>query len=116
MVAGVISLRTKSIYITFRYEYTVEIDFQSRIIQLLPDENLIGEGETSSKTPQGSPVKTTKKVGYMSMCTSVQSIHEYVCVSVYNQYMCKVYVPVYTRYTCVSEYTHTTCLGQGEFA
>ena len=50
-----------------RYEYTVEIDFQSEIKQLLPDDNTVTLSDSpklQQRSTGGSPVKTTKKVCY----------------------------------------------------
>ena len=48
-----------------RYEYTVEIDFQSEIKQLLPDDNTVTLSDSPKlqhRSAGSSPFKTTKKV------------------------------------------------------
>ena len=50
-----------------RYVYTVEIDFQSEIKQLLPDDNTVTLSDSPKLQHRGagsSPVKTAKKVCY----------------------------------------------------
>lgn len=51
---------TNNIPLVCRYEYTVEIDFESEIKQLLPEENFISASD--DKPSNSSPVKTTKQV------------------------------------------------------
>ena len=53
-----------------RYEYTVEIDFQSEIKQLLPDDNTVTLSDSPKlrhRSAGSSPFKTTKKVSYQTI-------------------------------------------------